>query len=80
MKPKSLQDFAKDNPTKVGPSAWITTIPEWPEIVEAYKSGVRLTVIRRWLVEERGYPDAQVTYQRVSHLASKFGPLRGPHG
>lgn len=70
---KSLAEFAKENPTRVGPEAWVTTIPEWPEIEAAYKSGVRITVIRRWLIEERGYDDKVATYQRVSHLSMRFG-------
>lgn len=66
----SLSEFAAANngPTR-GNAPWIEGLPEWPEIIEAYKAGVKLYQIRSWLISERGYPVAEVTRSRVAYLS-----------
>lgn len=67
---KSLTEFAASDrgPTRGSPP-WVETLPEWPEILEAYKAGVKLYQIRSWLISERGYPVAEVTRSRVAYLS-----------
>mgnify|MGYP003328696446 FL=1 len=77
MTRKSLTDYAKSETIRTGPTAWVETIPEWPEVLDAYRSGVRMSVIRRWLINECGYEEDVATYQRVSHLYNKYGGNRG---
>ena len=55
-------------PTR-GSSPWIEGLPEWPEIIDAYKAGVKLYQIRSWLISERGYPVAEATRSRVAYLS-----------
>jgi hypothetical protein len=66
----SLSEFAAANggPNR-GTAPWIESLPEWPEIFEAYKAGVKLYQIRTWLISERGYPAAEVTRSRVAYLS-----------
>ena len=73
MSRKSLNDYAKTDVSRTGPTAWIETIPEWPEVLDAYRAGMSMAVIRRWLVNECGYDEQVATYQRVSHLYNKYG-------
>lgn len=70
---QSLTDFAAVNQRKPpGSSAWLESIPEFAEVVEAWKSGINGTVIRRWLIEDCGYTQVQCTIGRVnSYLQSK---------
>jgi hypothetical protein len=72
----SLAEFASAHVVKTGATAWITTIPEWDEVSAAYQNGVRLTVIRQWLVDECGYEQSVATYQRIAHLSRCFGSRR----
>lgn len=73
---KSLVAYAEANPRYATTVAWITTIPEWPEILEAWESGkVNQAQICDWLVEHRGYEKAVVTRARVAYL-SKVHPRR----
>lgn len=66
----SLTEFAASNRVAHGGNApWIESLPEWPEIIEAYKAGVKLYQIRSWLISERGYPVAEVTRSRVAYLS-----------
>ena len=66
----SLSEFAALDvrPTR-GSAPWIESLPEWPEIIEAYKAGVKLYQIRTWLISERGYPVSDVTRSRVAYLS-----------
>jgi hypothetical protein len=66
----SLTEFAaSDGGPNRGTAPWIESLPEWPEILEAYKAGVRLYQIRSWLISERGYPAAEATRSRVAYLS-----------
>ena len=74
--PQSLTDFAAENPRYSNSEAWITTLPEWPEILEAWQAGkVNQGQIHDWLIQEKGYPKAQVTRAKIAHL-SKVYPRR----
>lgn len=66
----SLTEFAAaaGGPTR-GSAPWVESLPEWPEILEAYKAGVKLYQIRSWLISECGYPVAEVTRSRVAYLS-----------
>ena len=74
---KSLAEFASENTRYPnGATAWITTIPEWPEILEAWQSGqVNQGQILDWLVQIRGYDAEKVTRSKIAHL-SKVYPRR----
>lgn len=60
--------------------AWITTLPEWPEILEGWKQGKGEATIRRWLVVECGYDPEVVSYGRVHYLSRSLSALRGNGG
>ena len=66
----SLNEFASASggPNR-GTAPWIESIPEWPEVLEAFKAGVRQYQIREWLITERGYLPTDATRNRVAHLA-----------
>jgi hypothetical protein len=74
----SLTDYALANPpASTGYEAWITTIPEWEEIRIAWESGtVSASQIRRWLIEERGYPHELATRNKIAHLSKQFPRTR----
>ena len=62
-----LTEFAAANPRQApGNKAWLESIPEFAEVVEAWKSGVNGGIIRRWLVESKGYPAVECTVGRVN--------------
>lgn len=52
-KAKSLDEFASVTPARK--PAWITLLPEWGEIKDAYRGGVGPRVIYEWLVQEKDY-------------------------
>ena len=69
-KGQSLKEFAaSDRGPRRGSSPWVETLPEWPEILEAYKAGVKLYQIRCWLISERGYQAHEVTRSRIAYLS-----------
>ena len=69
-KGQSLKEFAAaDGGPNRGTPPWVESLPEWPEILEAYKAGVKLYQIRTWLISERGYSAGEVTRSRVSYLS-----------
>ncbi len=55
---------------KTGPvsSAWLENIPEWPAIRKMYASGVSARLIRQWLIDNRGYTEAEVSWGRWQHI------------
>ncbi len=67
----SLNDYAA-LPKSQGPVPWIESLPEWLEILEAYKSGVKLYQIRAWLISERKYPATEATRSRVARLSRNY--------
>jgi len=69
---KSLTDFAANNAPRPGVAAWIVNIPEWPEVLEAWRSGVAQSVIRDWLILECGYDPHVATRSRVAHLSKQY--------
>lgn len=74
MKKVSLTEFVAANP-RYQKAAWITSLDEWPAILEAWQTGTANGAqIRRWLVEECGYPEADVTYARTGGYLSKEYP------
>lgn len=79
MSKASLTDFAAKNPPiKTGYTAWLETIPEWPEVLAGWKAGISAAQIRRWLVEECGYDTTLATRNRMAHLARQYPrPTRG---
>ena len=67
---RSLSEFAAaDSGPNRGMSPWLEGLPEWPEILAAWKSGVKQYQIRNWLISERGYPPNQATRSRVAYLS-----------
>lgn len=56
----SLAAFASENPRNRG-KAWLTTLPEWPEIEAAFKNGVDVGTITKWLIQKKGYSPHEVT-------------------
>ncbi len=70
---KTLRDFVADHPgPKNGTPPWLPSLPEWPEVLQAYRDGVPLYQIRLWLISERGYPVAEVTRSRVAYLSRMY--------
>ena len=66
----SLNEFASADTRQIcGVTPWIESISEWPEVLEAFKAGVRQYQIREWLITERGYLPTDATRNRVAHLA-----------
>ena len=55
--PKSLQEFANTDRRDV---KWLEEQPIWPEVVEGYRSGLKVTTIHRWLIKEHGYTQQQL--------------------
>lgn len=72
----SLVEFAKANPQyTTGTTAWITMLPEWEAIRDAWVTGAATgTQIREWLIKECGYPESEVTYARTGGYLSKTFP------
>lgn len=69
----SLNDYAALPKSLAGGTLpWIESLPEWLEILEAYKSGVKLYQIRAWLISERKYPAAEATRSRVARLSRNY--------
>lgn len=70
----SLTDFANEigkNPP--GYNAWIRTIPEWPEILEAWNTGkVDQSQIRLYLIEVCGYSPDLATRSRIAYLSKQY--------
>jgi hypothetical protein len=80
-KRSSLTAYADANPVKTpGKAAWITTIPEFVEVQEAYLAGVAPIVIVRWLTDSPanggcGYPEKDASLNRVRRwLRERLGP------
>ena len=48
--------------------AWITTLPEYDQILDYWVGGGTIETIRNWLVHKRGYPRSEVTFNRVRWL------------
>lgn len=70
----SLKDFAGDPRLDCGALA---KEPLWAEVVEGYHRGIRPSVIRRWLIAEKGYkpeqlptPETLAKYLRDRHSRS----------
>ena len=63
-----LAEYARGT-RKMTPGNWITTIPEWPEVLEAYQSGISQPTIRRWLIDECGYDPTECTSARLNWLS-----------
>lgn len=71
---RNLNEWVKDHRANApGPLPWITTLPEWDEVLAGWQAGITQTQIRRWLIDERGYPAHDVTIGRLAHL-SKYHP------
>jgi hypothetical protein len=69
----SLTDFAATHPLKSpGMRAWLETIPEFPEVLAGWQSGIGQAQIRRWLIDECGYDPTVATRNRLSHLAKQY--------
>ena len=66
---QSLAEFAQENQS----GAWITTIPEYEEIVAAWKNGVQASMIRAWLIE-KGYEPADVNVDKVAAYLRRHYP------
>ena len=66
--PESLAEFADGRRKKWTGPAWVTTIPEYDEVVAAYKSGIDLTTIERWLIDVKGYSPDDCNHARLSWL------------
>lgn len=76
MSKASLTEYAKKNAaTKPGCAPWIETIPEWPEVLSGWKSGITQPQIRRWLIEERGYDPTVASRSRLAHLSKQYPRL-----
>lgn len=74
----SLEAFAAEQPpSRTGYVAWIESIPEWPEIAEAWQSGrATQAQIREWLIEVRGYSHDVATRNKVAHLSKMYPRTR----
>lgn len=66
-KRKPLEEFAKGT-RKLVAGNWITQIPEWPEVLAAWQSGISATTIHRWLIDECGYDPQECTAPRVAYI------------
>lgn len=66
----SLQDFATAHPGPGnGPHAWLTTIPEFETICQAWQSGAATQPqIRDWLIEVQGYSAQDCTPSKIAWL------------
>jgi hypothetical protein len=74
----TLSDYVAAHPTSpTGPRAWLTTLPEWPTILEAWESGIATAgQIRGWLINECGYSPLEVTFAKVGGYLTKHHPRR----
>lgn len=70
----SLKDFASKNERRHGFQAWIESIPEWDEILKAWRAGVEAGAIRKWLIEDKGYDPSVATAARVNQQMYKKYP------
>lgn len=78
MKRQALSDFAVANPGKrPGLTAWLSTIPEFDEVIAAWREGVSAPTIRRWLVLECEYSHEQVTRARIDGYLQREYPRDG---
>lgn len=70
----SLAEFAVNHrPVHTGVS-WLTTIPEHDEVVTAWGNGVPVGTIRRWLMDEKGYAQSDLTESRVGGYLRRVHP------
>jgi hypothetical protein len=77
----NLADYATTRPYRTGPPPWIESLPEWPEIHEAWASGkATQPQIRDWLIDVRGYPAEQVTRTRIAHLSKAYPRRHNANG
>ena len=66
-----LTEFARRDDLKPGYDAWIRSIPEFEEVKAAVGANVKLSKIRRWLIEVCGYsPDEATTSKVQGYLAT----------
>ena len=74
-KARSLTEFAAAaDEDKPGYVAWLETIPERDEILEAWHNGVSAGVIRRWLIRVRGYDPDVASVPRVNRRLQAHYP------
>ena len=71
----TLKDYAASGKglKKPGTPCWLCGIPERQEIDEAFRSEdppTSETLIRRWLIDERGYAPELVTPNKIHHHKS----------
>lgn len=60
----SLKDYAGANPA--GPRrCWVCNLPEREEIDEGIRNGTTNGVIRRWLINVRGYIETDATCDKL---------------
>lgn len=64
---KTFDEYAQGRKVTTSTVAWLTTIPEYDEVVAAWKAGASPKLIRMWLRDERGYGDA-VTEGKVDGI------------
>ncbi len=67
-----LSEYAADDRNRGRSKPWLESIPEWPEIVEAYRErGIPGPVIRQYLIDKGLYTEEDLTDGRWQHLYKK---------
>ena len=70
----NLTEFAQEHPNHRGTKCWLGSLPELDEVETAHKNGIGPSLIIKWLIEDKGYPERQVTMGKVtSHLYGHKG-------
>jgi|DEB19_MinimDraft_3_1074340.scaffolds.fasta_scaffold00125_21 hypothetical protein len=74
----TLTDYAaKIGKNAPGSQAWLPSIKEWPEILEAWQSGaVDQSQIRCYLIDICGYSAEQATRARIAYLTKQYPRTR----
>lgn len=72
-RPMTLEEFAASGQgMKVtGFSCWACGIPQRAEVDTALRKGMSVGVIRRWLIDECGYPESAVTRAKIQNHRDK---------
>lgn len=65
-----FDEFLKGNRPRVNPGGcWVCSLPEREEVDAAYRKTRSPRLIKRWLVEAKGYPEIEATQPRIdSHI------------
>jgi hypothetical protein len=72
-KQMTLADYAASGQglKRPGTTCWICNLPEREEVDAALREGTSVGVIRRWLIDVRGYSEGLATRNKIENHRNK---------